>query len=97
LPATEADFLFHRSIAVASQNMTFVEILDSLAPTVSAGMTVALTITKQGTELRTARVIDEHVRIYEAIAASEPDSAEFAMRYHIDQARKRLTDRKRDM
>jgi DNA-binding FadR family transcriptional regulator len=97
LPATEADFLFHRSVAVASQNMAFVEILDSLAPTVSAGMTVALAITKQGTELRTARVIDEHVRIYEAIAASEPDSAEFAMRYHIDQARKRLTDRKRDM
>jgi GntR family transcriptional repressor for pyruvate dehydrogenase complex len=95
-PAKDADFAFHRCVAVASGNMTLVEILDSLSETVGNGMTVALSITRQGTQQRTARVIDEHVRIYEAIAASEPDSAELAMRYHIDQARKRLTDRKRD-
>jgi len=94
--ASEEDFAFHRSVAVASGNLTFAEILDNLAGTVASGMTLALSITRQGTRLRTARVIDEHVRIYEAIAASEPDSAELAMRYHIDQARKRLTDRKRD-
>jgi GntR family transcriptional repressor for pyruvate dehydrogenase complex len=95
-PAKDADFAFHRCVAVASGNMTLVEILDGLSETVGNGMTVALSITRQGTQQRTARVIDEHVRIYEAIAASEPDSAELAMRYHIDQARKRLTDRKRD-
>lgn len=94
--AMEADFAFHRHVAVASGNMTLVEILDSLAATVTSGMTVALGITRQGTRQRMARVIDEHVRIYDAIAASEPDSAELAMRYHIDQARKRLTDRDRD-
>jgi len=94
--AKEADFAFHRCVAVASGNMTLVEILDGLAETVGAGMTVALSITRQGTQQRSARVIDEHVRIYEAIAAAEPDSADLAMRYHIDQARKRLTDRKRD-
>jgi DNA-binding FadR family transcriptional regulator len=95
-PAQEADFAFHRAVAMASGNHTFAEILDTIAGTVASGMTVALNITRQGTQLRTERVIDEHVRIYEAIAASEPDSAELAMRYHIDQARKRLTDRKRD-
>lgn len=95
-PAQEADFAFHRAVAMASGNHAFAEILDNLGGTVAAGMTVALNITRHGTRLRTERVIDEHVRIYEAIAASEPDSAELAMRYHIDQARKRLTDRKRD-
>lgn len=94
--AKDADFAFHRSVAIASGNMTLVEILDGLSETVGTGMTVALSITRQGTQQRSARVIDEHVRIYEAIAASEPDSADLAMRYHIDQARKRLTDRKRD-
>ena len=95
-PAKEADFAFHRCVAVASGNMTQDENQEEQTETVGNGMTVALSITRQGTQQRTARVIDEHVRIYEAIAASEPDSAELAMRYHIDQARKRLTDRKRD-
>jgi len=95
-PASEADFAFHRCVSLASGNMTFVEILDNLSGTVATGMAVALGITRQRTQLRSARVIDEHVRIYEAIAASEPDSAELAMRYQIDQARKRLIDRKRD-
>jgi DNA-binding FadR family transcriptional regulator len=95
-PAFDPDFAFHRAVAVATGNMTFVEILESLAGTISTGMKVALGITRQGTRLRTARVIDEHVRIHDAIAASEPDSAELAMRYHLDQSRKRLTDRKRE-
>jgi len=94
--AKDADFAFHRCVAIASGNMTLLEILDGLAETVGTGMTVALSITRQDTQQRSARVIDEHVRIYEAIAAAEPDSADLAMRYHIDQARKRLTDRKRD-
>jgi GntR family transcriptional regulator, transcriptional repressor for pyruvate dehydrogenase complex len=95
-PAAAPDFAFHRAVAVATGNRTFVDILESLAETISTGMNVALGITRQGSRLRTARVIDEHVRIYEAIAASEPDSAELAMRYHLDQSRKRLTDRKRE-
>src|SRR4051812_36133821 len=63
-PAKDADFAFHRCVAVASGNMTLVEILDGLSETVGNGMTVALSITRQGTQQRTARVIDEHVRIY---------------------------------
>ena len=57
-PAFEPDFAFHRAVAVATGNMTFVEILESLAGTISTGMKVALGITRQGTRLRTARVID---------------------------------------
>ena len=61
-PAFDPDFAFHRAVAVATGNMTFVEILESFAGTISTGMKVALGITRQGTRLRTARVIDEHVR-----------------------------------
>jgi len=93
---SELDFAFHRAVAVASGNLMFVEILDALNRTIAGGMGVALGLTKEGTRERMQRVIDEHVRIHEAILSREPMSAEIAMRYHIDQARKRLTDRTRD-
>src|SRR3954471_19224916 len=38
-PAQEADFAFHRAVAVATGNLTFAEILDNLGGTVAAGMT----------------------------------------------------------
>lgn len=97
VPSTEPDFAFHYNIALASRNVAFAELLRHLNPTVSDGMDVTLTITRQSSKQRVERVIEEHVRIYEAIAAAEPESAEIAMRYHIDQARKRLTDRSRQL
>ena len=36
----------------------------------------------------------EHHKIYEAIAARDPEAAELAMRYHVEQARARLADLK---
>ncbi len=90
------DYSFHRAVALASGNLLIVDILDALNETITGGMTVALSLTREGTKERMQRVVDEHVRIHEAIAAREASSAEIAMRYHIDQARKRLTDRRRD-
>ena len=89
------DYAFHRAIAVASGNTLIVDILDALNETITGGMTVALSLTKEGTRERSLRVVDEHVRVRDAIMAREASSAEIAMRYHIDQARKRLTDRTR--
>ncbi len=49
-----------------------------------------------GNYLSTQRLFDEHQRVIEAVAAGDPNGADIAMRFHIDQARKRLTDRRRD-
>jgi DNA-binding FadR family transcriptional regulator len=68
-----------------------------LAAEVRDSMSVALSLTRAGSRERSARVLDEHVRIHDAIAAGDGDGAEIAMRYHIDQARRRMTDRRRDM
>jgi DNA-binding FadR family transcriptional regulator len=92
----EVDYAFHRAVAVASGNIVIVEILEALNDTITGGMQVALGLTREGSRERSQRVVDEHVRVHEAILAREAASAEIAMRYHIDQARRRLTDRRRD-
>jgi len=93
-PARDHDLAFHSAVASASGNELFVVLLDTIAPLVGGSMTVALTLTREGSPDRTARVLDEHVRIYEAIAQGDGDGAELAMRYHLDQARRRITDRR---
>jgi DNA-binding FadR family transcriptional regulator len=95
-PAGDHDFAFHRAVASASGNELFVIVLDTIAPFVGGGMSLALGLTREGSPERSRRVLDEHVRIYEAIAQGDGDGAEMAMRYHIDQARRRVTDRRRD-
>lgn len=88
---SDADFDFHRAVAAASGNALLAQIVTAiLPPRAEAGTPV-----RPG-YLRGDRVLDEHNRITEAIAARQPESASLAMRYHIDQARIRLTDVERD-
>ncbi|MBI2769432.1 MAG: FadR family transcriptional regulator [Burkholderiales bacterium] len=94
--AKEADYAFHRAIAVASGNSMLVEALDQLSDRVMGGMNVTLTLTRDASEKRKARVLDEHDRIVHAIRVGDADSAAIAMRYHLDQARNRLLDRHLD-
>ncbi|WP_298925774.1 FadR/GntR family transcriptional regulator [uncultured Ramlibacter sp.] len=94
--AKEADYAFHRAIAVGSGNPMLVEALDQLADRVKGGMNVTLSLTREASDQRRARVLDEHDRIVHAIRIGDADSAGIAMRYHLDQARNRLLDRHLD-
>lgn len=94
--AMEADYAFHRAIAVASTNGLLVEALDQLAERVKGAMNVTLTLTRNASDQRRARVLDEHDRIVHAIRIGDADSAAIAMHYHLDQARNRLLDRHLD-
>jgi GntR family transcriptional regulator, transcriptional repressor for pyruvate dehydrogenase complex len=89
---TDSDFDFHRAIARASGNILLTEIVTALLP--------PRAVEGAGTApgyIRGDRVLDEHNRIAEAIIAGQAESASLAMRYHIDQARIRLTDVERDL
>ena len=90
--AKEADYAFHRAIAVASGNGLLLETLDQLAERLKDGMNVTLSLTREASRPRQERVLDEHDRIVHAIRMSDADSAAIAMKYHIDQARNRLLD-----
>ncbi|WP_207459046.1 FadR/GntR family transcriptional regulator [Azospirillum sp. SYSU D00513] len=88
----KADYGFHRTIAEASHNHIFVELLDGLFPIVQVAMRTALSITGQGSATRRSTIVEEHERIYEAIAEGDPEAARMAMHHHIDQVRRRVTD-----
>jgi DNA-binding FadR family transcriptional regulator len=94
--AKEADYAFHRAIAVASGNGVLVETLDQLAERVKGGMSVTLSLTREASDQRRARVLDEHDRIVHAVRIGDAESAAIAMRYHLDQVRNRLLDRHLD-
>jgi GntR family transcriptional regulator, transcriptional repressor for pyruvate dehydrogenase complex len=89
---TDADFDFHRAVARASRNPLLAEIVDGLLPQRAAAESGATP-----SYIRGPRVLDEHRRIADAIAAGQAESASLAMRYHIDQARIRLSDVQRDV
>jgi len=94
--AKEADYAFHRAIAAGSGNALLVEALDQLSDRVKGGMNVTLSLTRDASDQRRTRVLDEHDRIVHAIRIGDADSAGIAMRYHLDQARNRLLDRHLD-
>ena len=68
----------------------------SLDDAIRRGMVIAIGLTKERSPTRTQRVLDEHRAIYEAIARSDGQGAELAMRYHLDRVRQRVTDGTRD-
>lgn len=90
------DFSFHRAIASASQNPLLVGILDQLRVPIEGVMQVNLSMTSSGSEERATQVLQEHVGIAEAIEEGDGERASLLMRYHLDQAKRRLIDGKRD-
>ena len=96
-PAILADAAFHRAIALASENDYIVALLDALHGPTARWLHIILTITASHTSAeRAQRVYDEHLRIAEAIEGSDAERARMLMRYHLDQARGRLTDHHRN-
>ena len=91
-PLRDADYSFHRAIAVASGNLLLLETLDQLAGRLKNGMDVTLSITREAATPRRTRVLDEHDRIVNGIRVGDSESAAIAMCYHLDQARNRLLD-----
>lgn len=75
-----ADLLFHKQIAVMSQNPLFVAILDSLSDVLLASRRMSVQV-ENG--VRTAQ--EGHQRICEAIARRDSSSARTQMRAHIEQ------------
>ena len=89
--AVEADYLFHRAVAVVSGNRFCLELLDSLGP-----MMIMLPRTRLGDEYsmtdagHVARVQREHDDIAAAVLAGDQDTARAAMRVHLGNTRRRL-------
>ncbi|MEV0616822.1 FadR/GntR family transcriptional regulator [Nonomuraea sp. NPDC050404] len=84
--AVEADFAFHRAIAVATGNRFYPDLLDALGA-------AAITRPYAGSERdpdHLDHVLGEHRKIRDAISAADPLGAAAAMRTHLDASRTRL-------
>lgn len=92
-----ADYAFHSAVAKASGNAFFAELLEMLSDPIRGTMTVALGLTRAGSEGRARRVIEEHEAIADAIEAGDGEAAGLAMRYHLHRSRQRVTDGQRDL
>jgi DNA-binding FadR family transcriptional regulator len=89
--AANADFQFHREIAVATQNKQFSDFIDSLRPGLIPRARLAQGIeSKSGRVAYLKRVYQEHESIYNAIRNQDVDSARAAVRTHLCNSRDRL-------
>jgi GntR family transcriptional repressor for pyruvate dehydrogenase complex len=92
----KTDFAFHRSIALATNNPFYVEVLDALGT-----RTIPCDVTSPwGTESVLTRDYQEglqreHLVILNAISASDPQAARDAMRHHLSASQERYRRRLR--
>jgi GntR family transcriptional repressor for pyruvate dehydrogenase complex len=93
----ESDLAFHEAIAEATGNEYFHTTQLGLNGATLGFMRVSLGLTRTGSLQRARQVLEEHVRIFEAIRAQDGELAEVSMRFHIGQARRRVIDRSRDV
>lgn len=91
-----SDLAFHASIAEATGNQFFSDVLCHIHSSVAGFMNVSLNMTRTGSRARIKQVLKEHTIIFEAIEAQKTEAAEVAMRFHLGQSRRRVLDRKRD-
>ena len=89
--AANADFQFHREIALATQNSHFVEVMNSLGPGVIPRARLAIAAAQDPNRLMYLRRVPlEHESIYNAIRDQDVDSARAAIRTHLSNSRERL-------
>ena len=86
------DLAFHLAIAQATGNELFVQQLKILEDDLSGFIMANLGLTGMASMNRKSVVLQEHHQIADAIALCDGELAETCMRYHLSQARRRLTD-----
>lgn len=89
---TEEDIAFHEAIAEAAGNDYFSSLLNDLRRPVVSTMAIGLELARERSPARRNRVVEEHSKIYEAVAAQDSECAATYMRHHLYQARAAVTD-----
>jgi len=96
-PTGQADFAFHRSIAEATNNPFYVEVLDALgARTIPCDVTSPYATEEVLSVSYQAGLQREHLAILNAISAGDATGARDAMRAHLSASQERYRERLRD-
>lgn len=86
------DIAFHEAIAEAAGNDFFGALLNDLRAPVAQTMNIGLELARGRSAGRRLRIIEEHTRVLDAIAAGDGQAAASYMKYHLLQARAALLD-----
>jgi GntR family transcriptional repressor for pyruvate dehydrogenase complex len=86
---TQADFEFHRRIVESTRNRILIDVASFLSVTFKNSIGKARLNSKSRDGFGTMAQ-EEHIRIYEAIAARDAEKAQFHAREHVRNIRKRL-------
>lgn len=96
-PTGTADFSFHRSIAEATNNPFYVEVLDALGTrTIPCDVTSPHSTEEVLSFSYQAGLQKEHLAILNAISAGDPEAARDAMRTHLSLSQERYRERLRE-
>lgn len=90
LPTAEHDIAFHVAVANATENSYYSQTIEAVTQALHVGTRIARVLSHWSEGYRRDLLYTEHKRIYEAIAAGEPEAARQAMREHIESARRRV-------
>jgi GntR family transcriptional regulator, transcriptional repressor for pyruvate dehydrogenase complex len=78
-----ADVAFHLAVAAATGNKTMVEMMEQLSDTLRRTMFEARRVWLFSEQKTLSRLYEEHVHVYDAIAAQDPEAARQAMLSHL--------------
>lgn len=86
----DADEAFHEIICLASGNQYFATARASMKANIMAGMNLMRSLSLTKPRERADLVQSEHYEIFEAIKNCDQEAARTAMRFHVENARKRV-------
>ncbi|WP_091271535.1 FadR/GntR family transcriptional regulator [Alteribacillus persepolensis] len=87
-----ADYKFHLKIAKMTGNPILVQLMEFISATMTQAMKdFHVQISENGEELH--RIMEQHVRIFEAIQAADPNQAKRAMMEHLHHVEKLLLEK----
>ncbi len=87
---SRADAIFHETIAEATRNHLFVDVIKSLTEAARNSWVIWTKLSSHDYEKVVATVVGEHRKIYDAIERQDPDRARSAMRVHLSTAVDRM-------
>lgn len=86
----EADFAFHRGVAVATGNRFLVSAIDAIRQPMLAAMGVTTSFITASSPDRLQALPREHRAIFDSIMTNDAEGAKAAMRTHLDNSKRRV-------
>ena len=87
---SRADGIVHETIAEATRNSLFVDVIRSLTDAARNSWVIWTKLPAKDYEEVVALVVAEHKKVYDAIERQDPDRARAAMRAHLSTAVDRM-------